>query len=307
MFGDLGQGFVLLLAGLLTGKRGPAFLAKFRHFSIPLIAVGISSMVMGLFTGEIFTSEDLLVGPTRAITGAITGVPRDRIITILPMAEKGGSIQKLFYFFGFTIGIGIIISSLGLIINIINRFIMKKYQEAIFGKTGLAGVALFWYAVILALRIIAGGSFQQFDLAGILIPVILIFFGPVIWRCIAREKPILEHGLMTFIMEGFVEMIETVSTYISNTVSFLRVGAFGLSHAVLAYIVFRFTEELIHAGGPVGSVSAILILVFGNLVIIVLEGMIVAIQVVRLQYYEFFSKFFSDTGVAFTPFRFKKS
>ena len=43
----------------------------------------------------------------------------------------------------------------------------------------------------------------------------------------------------------------------------------------------------------------------GNAIIIVLEGMIVAIQVVRLQYYEFFSKFFTETGTLFAPFRFE--
>jgi V/A-type H+-transporting ATPase subunit I len=129
----------------------------------------------------------------------------------------------------------------------------------------------------------------------------------VIWRCIAGERPILEHGLMVFVMEGFVEILETVSTYISNTVSFLRVGAFALSHAVLSYIVFRFSEEIAHAaGGPAGSISALVIMIFGNVVIILLEGMIVAIQVVRLQYYEFFSKFFTETGVEFSPFRFRK-
>jgi len=85
------------------------------------------------------------------------------------------------------------------------------------------------------------------------------------------------------------------------------VGAFALSHAVLSYIVFRFTEELVNIGNPFGSVSGALILVFGNVIIIVLEGMIVAIQVVRLQYYEFFSKFFTETGIEFSPFRFRKS
>jgi V/A-type H+-transporting ATPase subunit I len=85
------------------------------------------------------------------------------------------------------------------------------------------------------------------------------------------------------------------------------VGAFALSHAVLSYIVFRFSEEIARLdAGPVGPFSALLIMIFGNLVIIVLEGMIVAIQVVRLQYYEFFSKFFIETGVEFSPFRFRK-
>jgi len=111
---------------------------------------------------------------------------------------------------------------------------------------------------------------------------------------------------MMFVMEGFVELIETVSGYISNTVSFLRIGAFALSHAVLSYIVFRFTEDLVFMGNPLGSISGILVFLFGNLVIIVLEGMIVAIQVVRLQYYEFFGKFFTETGIPFSPFRFRK-
>jgi V/A-type H+-transporting ATPase subunit I len=307
MFGDLGQGFVLLLAGLLTGKYGPRTLAKFRNFSSPLIAVGIASMVMGMLTGEIFTSEDLLSGPTRALTAALTGNPMDRILTIIPLAEKGGSVKKLFYFFGFTVGMGVILNSVGLLINIINCCIMKKYETAFFAKTGLAGLLLFWYAIFIALRCVLGGRFERFDFAGLFIPVLCIFFGPVIWRCVARERPILEHGLMTFIMEGFVEVMETASGYISNTVSFLRVGAFALSHAILAYIVFRFTEELAHTGSPAGSISALMVLIIGNIIVIVLEGMIVAIQVVRLQYYEFFSKFFTETGVEFSPFRFRKS
>jgi V/A-type H+-transporting ATPase subunit I len=305
MFGDSGQGAVLLLLGLLTGNYRR--LAKFKSYSTPLISVGIASILMGFVTGEIFTREDLLVVPTRAITQVLTGRPIDRLLTVMPLAEHGGSVIKLFYFFGFTIGMGIILNSLGLLINIYNKCALKKYEEAFFGKTGLAGLLLFWYAIFIALRcIFFKGRFEYFDLAGILVPCICIFFGPVIWRCITRERPLLSHGLVTFIMEGFVEVMETTSGYISNTVSFLRVGAFALSHGVLSYIVFRFTEELA-GGGPIGSISAMVVFIFGNLVIIVLEGMIVAIQVVRLQYYEFFSKFFTETGVEFSPFRFRKS
>jgi V/A-type H+-transporting ATPase subunit I len=182
---------------------------------------------------------------------------------------------------------------------------MKKWEAAFFSRNGLAGLFLFWYAIFAALRIILGGSLVWADAAGFLVPVLFIFFGHIFWRTITGAKPILEHGLMTFIMEGFVEILETVSTYISNTVSFLRVGAFALSHAVLSYIVFRFSEELA-GSSPAGSISALLIMIFGNVIIIALEGMIVAIQVVRLQYYEFFNKFFTETGVEFAPFRFRK-
>jgi V/A-type H+-transporting ATPase subunit I len=109
---------------------------------------------------------------------------------------------------------------------------------------------------------------------------------------------------MPFLMEGFVEILETLSTYVSNTVSFLRVGAFALSHAVLSFIVFTLSG-MVGRSAAAGPVFALVVVVLGNALIIVLEGMIVAIQVVRLQYYEFFSKFFTETGVAFSPFRFR--
>ncbi len=301
MFGDLGQGAVLLLLGFLTGKRGIKKLASFRHFSMPLIAVGISSMVMGLLTGEVFTYENVLEVPTRFITGLLTGHPVDHILHLMPEA---GSIDKLFYFFGFTIAVGMILNSIGLLINIVNQASLKRYEAAFFSKTGAAGLFFFWYAIFIAVRIILGGKFVNYDLIGLLFPVFLIFFGPIIWRIIAGKRPVLEHGFMVFFMEGFVEILETISSYISNTVSFLRVGAFALSHAVLSFIVFTLSGMVSRA--PVGPVFSLIIVIFGNAIIIVLEGMIVAIQVVRLQYYEFFSKFFTETGVEYMPFRFRK-
>ena len=261
-------------------------------------------MIMGLLAGSVFTNEHLLTAPTRAVTAAITGNPMDRILHILPMASEGGSITKLLYFFAFTVAIGVIINSLGLIINIFNRCVFKKFQAAFFSKTGLAGLLFFWYALFIAVRIISGGRFEAYDFAGLLIPVICIFFGQVIWRTIAGEKPVLENGLLSFIMEGFVEVLDTVSTYFSNTVSFLRVGAFALAHAVFSFIVFYFTDQLA-SSGIAGTFSAALIMIAGNAIIIVLEGLIVAIQVIRLQYYEFFNKFFVETGVEFAPFSFK--
>ena len=304
MFGDIGHGFTLFFAGLLICK-GPNSLKRFSKFGIPLVSIGISSMFFGIIFGAVFTNERILIAPVRALSFAITGNPVDRLVPIMPLAEMGGSLMKLLYFFGFTVSIGIIIISIGLLINIINRCILKKYEEAFFSKTGLAGIAIFWYAVFIAVRtVFFGGSFEYYDLAGLFIPILCIFFGPVIWRIITRKKPVLEHGLMTFIMEGFVELLETVSTYVSNTVSFLRVGAFALSHTVLSFIVFTFYEMLMHQGNAATSIGAVLIMIFGNALIVLLEGMIVAIQVMRLQYYEFFNKFFVETGVEFSPFRF---
>jgi V/A-type H+-transporting ATPase subunit I len=312
MFGDFGQGLVLLLLGILTGKRGAARLSNFRKFSVPLVAVGISSMVMGMLNGSVFTNEALLVIPTRAVTAFLTGRPMDRILTLMPLPEKGGSVIKLFYFFGFTIGVGALLNSAGLIVNTANQFFLRKYEKAFFARTGLSGILLFWYAIFLAVRFAASMAkpaaymfvFRWYDMAGLVVPLLGIFLGPAIWRLVSGERPVFAEGVMVYVMEGFVEILETVSTYVSNTVSFLRVGAFALSHAVLSYIVFRFSEEV--AAVPAGTAFSFIILVFGNVVIILLEGLIVAIQVVRLQYYEFFSKFFTETGVEFSPFRFRK-
>jgi V/A-type H+-transporting ATPase subunit I len=260
----------------------------------------------GLLTGEFVTMEGIFAAPTRAIAGfamnllGIPGEPPERFLHLMP--EKG-SIVKIFYFFGFTIAVGAVLNSIGLAVNILNQCSLKKYEKAFFGKTGLAGLALFWYALFIAVRIIAGGSFNRLDYLGLCLPVFFIFFGPLIWRLISGERPVLEHGLLVFIMEGFVEILESASTYISNTVSFLRVGAFALSHAVLSFIVFTLSEMV--RGLAAGPLFSLVIVIFGNAIIILLEGMIVAIQVVRLQYYEFFSKFFTETGVEFKPFRFR--
>jgi V/A-type H+-transporting ATPase subunit I len=306
MFGDVGHGFVLFLAGLLTLKRGP--LRRFNSFSTPLIAVGAASMIMGLLAGSVFTNEELLVGPTMYISAALTGHPVDRILHILPLAEKGGSITKLFYLFGFTVGLGVIMNSLGLFINLFNCFRMKKYQAALFAKTGVAGLLFFWYALFIAIRCLLGGQFETYDYVGLAIPAFLIFIGPIVWRAITGKKPLMGHSLGEFIMEGVMEVWETASGYFSNTASFLRVGAFALSHAVLAYVVFFFTEEMIISmWAPIGYFWATVLMLIGNSIIIVLEGLVVAVQVMRLQYYEFFSKFFTERGVAFVPFRFRKS
>jgi len=313
MFGDVGQGFVLLLLGLITSRSRVKFLSQFSRFSSALVAVGIASMTVGFLDGEVFATEKLLIRPTRAITGFLLG-PGNSMDRILHLMPEKGSLDKLFFFFAFTVAVGVVINSIGLIINIINQFYLKHHEKAIFAKTGLAGGVLFWYALSYAVRFALGAlgiisgepvGLAWFDILGFGLPILGLFFGPALWRLLAGERPILEHGMMAFLMEGFVEILESASYFISNTVSFLRVGAFALSHAVLSFIVFALSD-MVSGSAPIGAVFGFLVMVFGNSLIILLEGLIVTIQVIRLQYYEFFSKFFTETGVEFTPFRFRR-
>jgi V/A-type H+-transporting ATPase subunit I len=301
MFGDVGQGLVLLLLGLLADRGRLKPLSRFSRFSPALMAVGISSMVVGFLDGEVFANESILIRPMRAVSGFLTGVPVDRVLHLMP--EKG-NLERLFLFFGFTVAVGVVLNSVGLVINIVNLISLRRWEKALFSKTGASGALVFWYALFFALRVASGGSPAWFDAVGLGLPALGLFFGPALWRLAAKERPVLEHGAMAFIMEGFVEILESASYYVSNTVSFLRVGAFALSHAVLSFIVFTLSTMVSRA--PAGAALSLLVVVAGNAIIILLEGLIVAIQVVRLEYYEFFSKFFTETGVEFSPFRFRR-
>jgi len=293
MFGDFGQGLVIFLLGLLLERR-IVRIGSYNRSAPVFIAVGVSSMIMGLLTGEFFTNETLLEPFAHWVTGFF-GKPHAPIIKLMP---SGTDTSAMFAMFGVAIAVGFLINTIGLIINITNKFIVRKPGRALFGKTGLAGACFFWYIVALVVRVLFfHQTASRFDF--IVIGVLMFFaaFGEPFERLVDGERPIAENGIGALVISGVVELIEVISTYLSNSVSFLRVGAFALAHAVLAFVISMLADMI-------GSPGGIIVTVLGNALVIVLEGMIVAIQVVRLQYYEFFSKFFNETGVEFSPFCF---
>ena len=297
MFGDLGQGLVLLLAGILMAAK-VIKVGGWNKFAPIFIAIGITSSIMGLLTGEFFSNETLLEPLSEWITG-LFGTPHAPILKVMP--EKGGSIKVMFGLFGVAVAVGFIINSIGLIINMINNFILKRYDEALFGKNGLSGALFFWYVVALLLRIfIFKHSIAVYDWVILGVTLFFAAFAEPFENLLMKRKPVFENGFGTYMISGVVELIEVISGYLSNSVSFIRVGAFALSHAVLDYLVLLLTGMV----GGEGTIGGIIILIAGNAIIVVLEGMIVAIQVVRLQYYEFFSKFFHENGREFKPFQF---
>lgn len=296
MFGDAGQGLVFVVLGILLVLNKIKALSNWSKFGYIFVAIGCSSTIMGLLTGEFFANTEIL-RPVSEFLSGLFGTPHHPILHLMPSAE---ALDKLFYFFGFTLAIGFIINSIGLIINIVNQFSLHRPGKALFGKTGLSGALFFWYVVFMGIRI-AFFSVPLFWLDWVIIGITLfgVFFAHPLEKLISGKRPIFENGFGIAIIEGVVELLEILSSYLSNSVSFLRVGAFALSHAVLGFIIFELTNLV---GGGVGGLA---VAVLGNVVVIVLEGMVVAIQVIRLQYYEFFSKFFTETGREFQPFGFK--
>lgn len=295
MFGDAGQGLVFLLLGILMACK-VVKVGNWNKFAPIFIAIGCTSMIMGILTGEFFANETVLIPVSRFLTG-LFGEPRDHILHMMPSSSPE-SILNMFKFFGFSVMVGFVINSTGLILNILNNISRKKFGKAFFGKLGLCGAVFFWYVITFAVRVfffkhtpcVADWVIIGVSLAG-------AAFGEPFERLLDGERPVLENGVGAMLISGVVELIEVISGYMSNTVSFLRVGAFALAHAVLGYIISKLSALAPAAG-------AVAISVVGNAIVIVLEGMIVAIQVIRLQYYEFFSKFFNETGREFKPYQF---
>ena len=304
MFGDAGQGLVFLILGILmTTKVIKKFPVLGSGFGPIFICIGISSTIMGILTGEFFGNGEVLEPVSRFLKGLFGDTSHGSILHLMPSAS---SIDKLFYFLLFTMGIGFIINSVGLVINIINNFSLGRIGKAIFSKTGICGTIFFWYVVYVAIKALVFKSpVGVFDFVVLGVCLLGIFFSEPLTHLVEGHRPIMENGLVATLVEGIVELLEVVSSYLSNSVSFLRVGAFALAHAVLGYIIFTMTSLIQSNGGWGGTAGSIAVSIFGNLLVIVLEGMIVAIQVVRLQYYEFFSKFFTETGREFEPFEFK--
>ncbi len=309
MFGDMGQGAVIICVGLLIRRATKGFFAAYQKFWLAFVAAGAGSMFMGLLVGSVFSNEALLVPVERFLTTLILGHPRDRFLDIMPSDNIGA----MFSFFGFTVGIGFLINSTGLVINMINLARRGEWGEALFAKTGLSGSLLFWWAAGMGLRVILGGKLGWIDVPGLGIPLAALLFTKPLQRFILKagkkrqgdDATAGEDALsvVDVLVGGLVEIIETFSYYASNTMSFLRVAAFALAHAVLSFVVFTMAE-LVRKRAPGGVAFQLIVFIVGNVVIIGLEGLIVTIQVIRLQYYEFFSKFFTRTGKSFDPLRF---
>ena len=127
------------------------------------------------------------------------------------------------------------------------------------------------------------------------VPLLLILFKEPLTNKSKKKTAKMEESKAMFIVEGFFELFETLLSYFSNTLSFVRIGAFAVSHAAMMEVV------LMLAGAEEGSPNWVVI-VLGNLFVCLMEGLVVGIQVLRLEYYEMFSRFYKGSGRAFDPY-----
>lgn len=275
MFGDLGQGIVIALIGW--------FLSKFKkmNFGKILTRIGISSAVFGTLYGSVFGFEDLLTPLYQKLFG-LADKPIDVMESINPI---------LFV----SIGIGVFLILLTIVINIVMGIRHKNYERAFFGSNGLAG--LIFYASVAAAVVLMFSGINVlnpvFIIVCIVLPLLLMFLREPLSKLCKKKKNIKsEEGIGGFIVQNFFELFEFVLSYITNTMSFLRIGGFILSHAGMMAVIMTLSHSL-------GAVGSPIMLVLGNLFVMGMEGLIVGIQVLRLEFYEIFSRFYEGDGKPF--------
>ena len=198
--------------------------------------------------------------------------------------------------------------SLGLILNVLNRFRRGDGIGGCLDKFGLAGILFFWGMLALTL------NYAIFQSHGLVKAAFILFFAvPVLGWTLKEPIQFFRHRLArhpaepgrspaVLLIESLVEVFEGLLSYFSNTISFVRLAAYSMSHAALLAATFMVAADLKHFS-PGGGLLAIGVIVLGNIFALVLEGIICSVQALRLEYYEFFGKFFTGGGQPFKPFR----
>lgn len=272
MFGDMGHGLILSIAGYLMYKLKKMELGRI------LIPCGISSMVFGFIFGSVFGFEELLDPVYKAI--GLSGKP-------VSVMDSVNSVLLV------TLVIGIVLTTLSMLLNVYGCIKNKRFGEALFSNNGLTGIAVYLCGANLASRFMGGFAPIPSKIAFVIIGVgaVLLLIKEILIGAIDRHKDYMPESITDFILQNFFELIEYVLSYLSNTLSFLRIGAYVLVHAGMMLAVFALAGENKNAA----------ILIFGNIFVIAVEGLLTAIQVLRLEFYEMFSRFYGGDGKPFIP------
>ncbi|MDY3251180.1 MAG: V-type ATPase 116kDa subunit family protein [Candidatus Choladocola sp.] len=283
MFGDVGQGLCLAVGG--------ALLYHFKKMDLAgcIGCAGIFSTVFGFLYGSFFGFEDVLP--------ALWLKPKEAMAS-LPFI---GSLNMVFVV---AIAFGMLLILVTMIFHIINGIKAGNLQETVFDHNGIAGLVFYGAVVSVIFLFMTGHALPATGLLAVMfvIPLVAIAFKEPLSKLVQRRADAMPKEKGMFLLTSFFELFEVILSYFSNTLSFVRIGAFAVSHAAMMEVV------LMLAGYTSGNPSAVnwIVVVLGNIFVCAMEGLIVGIQVLRLEYYEMFSRFYTGSGRPFTPFIKKK-
>ncbi|MEA3277746.1 MAG: V-type ATPase 116kDa subunit family protein [Pseudomonadota bacterium] len=229
--------------------------------------IGASSIVFGFLFGSVFGYEEIL--------HPLWMSPLSDPILMLKIA----------------LGWGVAFIVLACLLTIYNRLAIGNLHGALLAHHGAVNLAFYLALLGGGYNLAVNGSFGW--QATVVVIASLLALAANQWQEI--DAPTGEKALVVVI-----ETLDIIIAYVSNTLSFLRVAAFSLNHVALSIAVFTLA-------GMMGTVGHWITVVLGNVFILVLEGGIVIIQVMRLEYYEGFSRYFSGDGHEFAPLRLRKA
>ena len=277
MFGDVGQGLLLAIGGLILYK------VKNMDLAAIIGCAGVFSTIFGFMYGSFFGFEDLIP--------ALWLKPSEAMLLIPGL----GNMNTVFVV---AIVFGMFLILLTMIFNIINAVRSRDIENIIFSQNAICGLVFYGALTVTILLYITGHALPATVVLVVMfvIPLILIMLKEPLTRIVEKKTPAIEGGKAMYFVQSFFELFEVMLSYLSNTLSFVRVGAFAVSHAAMMGVV------LMLAGAESGGSINWLIIILGNAFVCAMEGLIVGIQVLRLEYYEMFSRFYKGSGREFKPF-----
>lgn len=283
MFGDVGHGVILFIAALIMYKVKGMELGKL------LIPCSISSTIFGFVFGSVFGFEHVLDPMYHKLFG---------------LEEKPIEVMESYWTMTIiysAVGIGMVLVIIAMGLNIYSNFKRKNIGEAIFGVNGICGLTFYSSLVVgLVCSMMLGIKIMNaaYIIFLIVIPLILVFLREPLSHLVEGKKDWLPEKIGEFFVDNFFELFEVCLSYVTNTMSFLRVGAFVLVHAGMMQVVFVLASMF-------GSTGYVITVIIGNLLVAALEALLVGIQVLRLEYYEMFSRFYIGDGRPYNPIKVK--
>lgn len=307
MFGDLGHGLLLFGLGMFLRYRG---VGSLKTWATLLAASGAGASIAGLGTGEMFgfhIDKMAILAPLFEPLGPLVGALNvseltfDQVIKILKVS----------------VAIGIVHLLMAMLLKL-RHDILEKNKLLILTHD-IPSIVQFLAVVAVILAAIGSGYdiIGMFGVTGVIhnepVPWLSFLFGdwvtvdlvakaapPIIFATVGvmilggkkEQEHAAKHGhdegggLMGIVIEVILVRIIEV---LSNVISYTRIGIMLLVHAALLVTVNQSYES----GGGLA------VLIGGNIGIMLIEGLIVYIQTIRLHLYEWFPKWYRGEGVGF--------
>jgi len=277
MFSDFGQGLILAVGGAILYKLKP----KMALAGI-VARIGLFSMVFGFLFGSFFGFENVFT-PIQEFLFKTNG----KLISVMD-----GNMTMTLLLISVAIGSFLIITTM--LINLYLKFKHKEWGEFIFSKNGIAGFALYGYVIVAVIENFVFGNniiTLPYLIPFVYLPLLCFLFEKQMILIFEGQSLKPKNGWGNYVLESIFEVFEVMLGFVTNSMSYLRVTGFVLSHAGMMMVVMTLGEMMANASW--------LVIILGNVFVMCLEGLIVGIQALRLEYYEMFSRYYTGGGRKF--------